>query len=427
MKFFRAISTTLLFSILFTTLGAQSSLPVKLSEGLIMHYNFDTYPLTDISGNGTRMILGGDSTLNCGVLGNALRFDGTTSDAFLISPLIIDNFRTADFSLSFYMKSSTNVGNSTLDLFSKKKRCTADSSFSVKFTPSSNKLTVELIEKGNIRSIIEQRLDFGRCWQHIVIVRRIQSLLLYVNGRLVRTTTASKRVAITNDAPFSISRGPCVGSTDKKFLGTLDEVRLYDRSLNEVEVDSLYLNPDRLRNRIGRADTIITFLGNSTDVDITSSCATDFSWKPTEGVADPKSPKTTITPTSGGVFKYVLSMKDAQCSNPGASDTLIFKVIDPKDLTCTELFVPSAFTPNGGGPFDNEKLGISNPFAIDDLISFEVLDAWGGRVFFTQDKFGAWDGTFNGQALNPGVYLWRAKFKCEGQEKAQFGSVTLIK
>jgi CHU_C Type IX secretion signal domain len=67
------------------------------------------------------------------------------------------------------------------------------------------------------------------------------------------------------------------------------------------------------------------------------------------------------------------------------------------------------------------------PYALDEILSFEVLDSWGGRVFYTQDRFERWDGTYNGQKLNPGVFLWKAKYKCKGVEKVDFGSVTLLK
>jgi CHU_C Type IX secretion signal domain len=60
-------------------------------------------------------------------------------------------------------------------------------------------------------------------------------------------------------------------------------------------------------------------------------------------------------------------------------------------------------------------------------LDLEITDAWGARMFYTNDKFGKWDGTFDGKILNPGVYVWKARFKCKGETKSNFGSVTLIK
>ena len=103
------------------------------------------------------------------------------------------------------------------------------------------------------------------------------------------------------------------------------------------------------------------------------------------------------------------------------------QVIDPNTLDCSEVFLPKAFTPNGIGPSVNETFGISNPFAIPELVSFEIRNRWGGKMFATADVFGRWDGTFDGEDVNPGVYLWRIIFRCEGQEIEATGSVTVLR
>jgi gliding motility-associated-like protein len=412
MKFFNAFVFGLLLT---TTIHAQT---IKLNDGLVAYFPFDSYPIIDKSGNGNRAVMGGDTLLGCGAEGNALRFDGITSESIVIGPAVFDNFRTADFSVSFYMKSGTQAGAiSSYDIFAKRKKCGTDSSFAIRYTPTNNQISVELNENVRVRNIIVQKLDFARCWQHIVVTRAFNKLSLYVNGRLVQTNLSTKRVAINNDAPLTIAKSPCIGTTDRKFTGYLDEFRIYDRAINDAEVAALYRNPDRIANR----DTIV-FLGSSITLGVTTTCATDFVWSPKEGVSNDKSATTTITPVKGGEFNYILAMKEQQCT---ALDTIKIKVIDPKDLACTEIFLPKAFTPNADGL--NDQFYISNPYAIDEVLSFEVLDGWGGRMFYTQDRFERWDGTFNGQTVNPGVFLWKAKYKCKGEEKTAFGSVTLLK
>lgn len=397
------------------TLAAQK---VNINEGLVAYFPFDSYPIVDKSGNGNKAIAGGDTTLSCGVESNALRFDGISTEVIFIGPAIFDNFKTADFSVSFYIKPSTQSGSiATFDILSKRKRCTTDSSFAIRYTPAANQLSIELSENVRTRHVMVQKLDFARCWQHVVITRAFNRLSLYVNGRLVQTNFSTKRVAINNDAALTMSKSPCIGSTDRKFLGNVDELRIYERAINEGEVAALYTAPDRIANR----DTII-FLGGNVKMNITNTCSTDFTWSPKEEISDPKSANATITPTKGGEFKYILSMKEAQCTSV---DTIKIKVVDPVDLECKNVFLPKAFTPNADGL--NDQFFISNPYAIDQVISFEILDGWGGRVFFTSDKFERWDGTFAGQKVNPGVYLWKAKYTCKGTEMADFGSVTVLK
>jgi gliding motility-associated-like protein len=409
----RFLSILLLISITYT-LSAQ---PIKLTEGLQAHFTLDGYPIVDKLSNVNKAVVGGDTTLACGVQGSAMRFDGATTEVLFIGPAIFDNFKTGPFSMSFYFKPNTQTGNTTLDIFSKRKTCVSDSSFAIRYTANTNTLSVELTENSKNRNIIVQRLDYGRCWQHIVVTRDFNILKLYVNGRLAQTNLSTRLVPINNDAPLALAKSPCLGSTDRKFVGMIDEIMIYDRKLEEIEVAALYNKPDRIATR----DTII-FLGNKIKTTITKTCSTDFTWSPKEDVENAKSAETTITPTKGGQFKYVLSMKEQLCTSV---DTLNVKVVDPKDLDCDRLYLPKGFTPNEDGL--NDQFYISNPYAVDEVLSFEVLDNWGGRVFYTKDRFERWDGSFNGQKMNPGVYLWKARYRCKGIEKSDFGSVTLLK
>jgi gliding motility-associated-like protein len=403
------------FLLIAFSLSAQS---VKLNDRLQVYFPFDSYPIVDKSGNSVQAFMQGDSTLGCGVESQSLRSDGLTSGVIFFGNSIFDVFKQIDFSMSFYLKTTVLGGNQTFDVFAKRASCTSDSSFALRYTPSNNSVSVELIQDSKLRHVMTQRLDPARCWQHIVITRNFNTLKLYVNGRLRQSNVATKRVNISNNKTLTFANGPC--TADKKFKGFIDELRIYDRAINDDEVAALYTAPDQVENR----DTII-FLGASIPTRMTNTCATEFSWLPKEDIADPKSGETVITPTQGGQFKYVLTMKEGTCTT---LDTINVKVVDPKDLDCTKLFVPNAFTPNGNGI--NERFYISNPETVDEIVSFEVLDAWGGRMYYTKEKRpidGGWDGTFNGTPVNPQVYLWKARYKCKGQELSQFGSVTLIK
>lgn len=406
------------FLILFILLSlSTAAFSQNLQEGLVCYYPFDGYPIVDKSGNGNKAFIGSDSTLGCGVEGNAMRFDGLRTDLFIVGPASFDNFKTGPFSISFYFKASNQVGNSTLDIISKRKNCTVDSSFAIRYTPSTNQMSVEVSENVKIRNVIIQRLDFGRCWQHIVVVRDYNKLSLYVNGRLAQTNLATRRVNITSDAPLSIAKSPCLQTTDRKFAGYLDELRIYDRPLSEDEVGLLYAAPDRIANR----DTIM-FLGSSIKMKVTRTCATDFTWSPREDLTNYRTDTTTITPKAGGIFKYILTMKEPQCT---ALDTIEVKVVDPKTLDCGKIFLPNAFTPNGDGL--NNEFFISNPYALEQLEVFEIFDSWGSKMFTTKDKFEKWDGTFNGTPVNPGVYVWKARYRCRDQVLSDFGSVTVLK
>jgi hypothetical protein len=48
-------------------------------------------------------------------------------------------------------------------------------------------------------------------------------------------------------------------------------------------------------------------------------------------------------------------------------------------------------------------------------------------MFFTEDPFGKWDGFFDGNPVNPGVYLYRVIFRCNGEDYSKTGSVTVLR
>jgi gliding motility-associated-like protein len=59
---------------------------------------------------------------------------------------------------------------------------------------------------------------------------------------------------------------------------------------------------------------------------------------------------------------------------------------------------------------------------------FMVFNRWGEKVFETSDKEIGWDGTFKGEALNTGVYVYRLEGKTfEGKSYSAKGNITLIR
>jgi len=72
------------------------------------------------------------------------------------------------------------------------------------------------------------------------------------------------------------------------------------------------------------------------------------------------------------------------------------------------LYIPTAFTPNGDGVNDRFELRISENC---ELVKFnlQVFDRWGRLVYQsnTIDAETSWDGKFENQDLNQGVYLFK--------------------
>jgi gliding motility-associated-like protein len=281
---------------------------------------------------------------------------------------------------------------------------------------------VELYEEAGISSSITKTLPQA-CWYHVVVIRKAGLLSLYVNKEKLGETNAGLRVNISNNSQLTIGSDNCNVTDD--FEGYMDEIRLYGRALSLQDIQDLYLAPNQIATGLKSTsvnDTMI-FLGGYVPVEITTTCATLFSWTPTADVTTPNIPNPVISPATEGTFVYTVEMTDAE--NCPSTDSLRIKVIDPTTVKCGDILLPSAFTPNGDGL--NDGYGISNPFATGELISLEIFDRWGNIVFFTDDVFGRWDGTYKSEPVNPAVFLYKVRYRCEGEEYVKSGSVTVLR
>lgn len=115
---------------------------------------------------------------------------------------------------------------------------------------------------------------------------------------------------------------------------------------------------------------------------------------------------------------YTLTMIGANgCT---ASDDVVVEVEVP-----TEVFVPSAFSPNGDGNNDILFLRCYTAAAMQ----FTVYDMWGQQLFYTDNPSIGWDGKVNGMAANIGLYTWTANvtFVNNAGQVQMAGEVNLVK
>lgn len=391
----------------------SQALPAQTIQDLEAYYSFDNCDASDDTGGGSNGQLVGDPQCVCGVRGEAIELDGV-DDYILLLGDIGNLFSTANFTFSMYFKPK---GVSLLsDLVSKQDNCDNTNAFGIQYSRTGNSLRIKLAEDDSKVTTLSPQLDFTDCWQHLTIVRRGGRTSVYINAEFMGAGQAISRINLSNQAIFSIGDGPCLGPTVARFKGAIDEVRVYDRALEEDEIEDLYYGPDRLASR----DTIV-YLGSGIDTRIRTTCADDFAWSPTTGVQDPQAAETTIFPEE--TTTYRLSFFD----EPGctAFDTIRVTVIDPSTIDCEAIFLPDAFTPNGDGL--NDTYGISNPFVIDALEEFVIYDRWGSRVFVTNDVFEQWDGRVGGEPVQPGVLLYSVVYRCGDEQYNATGTVTIVR
>lgn len=374
------------------------------------------YPLNDTSitdeGQGDRNgIVFGNPMPECGIVDEALKFDGNND--FIRFP---DNYSTIfgqEFTLSFYIKPGSGIGEQ--QLFSYTENCGDLAHFEITHTPADRLLRVQFGEDQVYNSTLEHTLEQDQCWYHIVLVRNGRNQTLYVNNKEVDQNSTVIRIDFNNPGTFSISDGPCVGTIFQRFNGKMDDVRLYNRPLSVLEINNLYAAPQSIIT----PDTLI-FLGGSVEVRVNEGCTDSYQWSPATGISNRMIAEPVLQPDT--TITYTLTFTEENCS---VDDQITVLVVDPEEVGCEKLALPKAFTPNNDGI--NDVYGLSNPFVIDELNAFRIFDRGGGLIFESSDPFETWDGSYKGQEVNPGAYLYTVTYICDGEEKHQKGTVVVLR
>ena len=96
------------------------------------------------------------------------------------------------------------------------------------------------------------------------------------------------------------------------------------------------------------------------------------------------------------------------------------------------IYTANVFSPNNDGHNDNFTIqSVDGP--IEEVETFKVFDRWGNLVyeahnFQPNDEYYGWDGTYKGQAMNNGVFIYFAIIKfIDGTETKVQGDITLAK
>ena len=113
------------------------------------------------------------------------------------------------------------------------------------------------------------------------------------------------------------------------------------------------------------------------------------------------------------------------------SDCLLTDEIFLRIAPVADVFIPTAFSPNGD--LVNDLLVPEGGPEVERILEFRVFDRWGEQMFSASDfaagdrEFG-WDGHHRGRVMNPGVFVAyvRARF-IDGRERVFTGDVTLVR
>lgn len=387
-------------------------LGLRYASAQVVHYSFDSCDGMDESLLQPDADLQGGITCECGLVGQSAAFDGVNDR--MIFPSTLKDLFDEDFSLEFYFQIEPSTG--TVDILSFSTTCSLDSSFTIRYLSNSNEILINLTENINTRISTQATLNLDNCWHHILWVKSGLEYSFYLDNQFISTTVAPKGLSVGKNAVFGISNSPCLAINEERFAGVIDEFKIYDRPISRLEANNIYLFPGEISNR----DTTI-FLGNSVNLNAGTNCATSVVWTPSTGLSVTNDFNTVATPEESTTYTLTTAASQG-CTQ---IDTVRVNVISDDDISCENLLLPAAFSPNGDGL--NDIYRISNTFIIEAIESFEILDRWGTRVFITTNVNEGWDGTFNGTPVNPGHYVYKVNYTCQSAEYSKLAGFTVLR
>lgn len=184
-------------------------------------------------------------------------------------------------------------------------------------------------------------------------------------------------------------------------------------ALIDVDVIQKPLAYAHLINTQDEQDTLLVCKGS--EVELEGVGAEQYVWS-TGDTAE-----TTIvrqlTPTS---FVSVYGISKG-CIGPIDS---ILLMLDPDPTCFSNVFVPNAFNPYS--PIPENKVFTIYPYLIRDY-KMSIFDRWGAQIFFTEDQTEFWDGTYNGELLQEGVYYYLIEaFGTDEESRNSNGTIQVI-
>ena len=387
----------------------------------------DTCVVRASIGNAAPLALG-DYECECGVVNEAIHLDGD-EDIFIGGSDVDNIFRKIDFSISFYFKVEDQDAPEPMVILSSQDSCSSENRFSIIYRPSTRIVTVNMIENANNVASLLGIIPGNNCWNYIVVTRNNTTTNLYANGELLESKNASggARIDLGNDDNVvKIGSSTCNTPSESRFVGFLDELRFFQNAMSAEQVRNAYLAPEKIGNgkfSIGGIKDTTIFLGGEVEGFITSKCPdVDIVWTPSIDILQGTDSTTNPIITPQVTRTYTATFSDAFCTT---TDSLLINVVDPADLDCTQLFIPTAFTPNGDNL--NDQFGITNSVVITELYTFEIFDRWGNLVFMTDDKNATWDGTYRGNPVNSNAFLYKIAYRCKEEDLTRTGTVTIMR
>lgn len=218
---------------------------------------------------------------------------------------------------------------------------------------------------------------------------------------------------------YTLPNGDVVSTPGYYFVDTLEYVGACDT------IFSITLVPSNLPPVVAQVATPDSTITAGESILLSPSPGSSFSWYPSTGLSCTTCTFPYASPTETTEYCVIVSDSLFSCGTDTAC--LIITVLDPSPQTCApaSIYVPTAFSPNANGT--NDLQCVQGAACITSM-TFNIYDRWGTKVFESTDPNACWDGTYNGQALDPAVFVYSlAATLANGESVERQGNITLIR
>ena len=204
----------------------------RTSEGLVGHWTFDDGKAADASGSGNHGTAVDGPVSGPGKIGGALVFDGRR--AHVTVPSSPSLTVTGPLTVAAWVNPRTPADPPQSRAIAEKweSQGLAYSGYFLRISSKGNAHFV-VSEPTRISEITSTKPLVPETWSHVAAVYDGSSLKMYVHGTLEKTIAASNGPA-PSQAVLRIGKGG--GGGGHNFLGSLDDVRVYNRALSAEEI-----------------------------------------------------------------------------------------------------------------------------------------------------------------------------------------------
>lgn len=164
----------------------------------------------------------------------------------------------------------------------------------------------------------------------------------------------------------------------------------------------------------GGGDTVLV----DTPVDLTADTVFAYLWEPSEYVSCEDCQTTTVLPPETTTFTLTV---ENQFGCQDTASTIVYI-----EYPCDGAFLPTMFSPNDD-ELNDEFCVLTTPECVITM-DLRIYNRWGELMFSTGQYEECWDGTFKGEPVNNGayVYIFEATLK-DGTKIEEKGNINVVR